>query len=234
MIKDSLINCVIIDDDLASIKIIEALVKRLPFLDLKASFDNPVAAAHYLSSEETELIFLDVEMPGITGLELISTFMKNQCVIVISSKRDYAFDAFSLNVVDYLEKPILDYSRFLTAVLKAQSVLSKRLATHVGVNLFVKVDSIFHNVIMDDILWIEAFGDYVKITVGDKVMTTLATMKSMEKRLPTLQFVRVHKSFVVNIKKIKQIELNSLQIENKIIPVSAFYRDSLMKKLQVL
>lgn len=234
--RTHLVKCIIVDDDSASLKIIEALIQKTPFLELSASFSDPIAAADYLSKEDIELIFLDIEMPGISGLELINLLKHPPFVIVISSKKEYAFDAFALNVVDYLVKPVTEYSRFLEAALRAKENLQKvkpSVAEKEG-QLFVKVDSILHNLNLSDILWIEAFGDYIKINTADKVMTALATMKSIESKLPTNLFVRVHRSFIVNLTKINKIDLAELHIDVKIIPVSNFYREALMKKISLL
>jgi DNA-binding LytR/AlgR family response regulator len=231
-----LIKCIVVDDDPACLKITELLVKRTPFLELTACFSDPVEAANYLLQEEVHLIFLDIEMPHVTGLELIGSLKRNPAVIIISSKKEYAFDAFALNVIDYLVKPITDYARFLKAVLKAKDDLHLHKPANVETadQIFVKVDSILHNLNLNTILWVEAFGDYIKINTANKVMTTLSTMKSVEAKLPENLFVRVHRSFIVNIKKISQIDLNNLQIGEKAIPISGFYREALMKKISLL
>jgi DNA-binding LytR/AlgR family response regulator len=231
-----LIRCIAVDDDLASLKITELLVKKTPFLELVACFDDPIKAADYLAKEKVQLIFLDIEMPNITGLELISSMKHNPAVIIISSKKEYAFDAFDLNVVDYLVKPVTSYARFLKAALKAKEDMQPISTSSIDMNeqLFVKVDSVLHNISLNTILWVEAFGDYIKINTDDKVMTTLVTMKSVESKLPENLFARVHRSFIVNLRRVNQIDLNSLHIGDRMIPVSGFYREALMKKIDLL
>jgi DNA-binding LytR/AlgR family response regulator len=234
--KTDLIKCVAIDDDPGSLKIIELLIKRIPFLELVSSFGDPLNAVDFLLQAETPLVFLDIEMPNLTGLELISTLKHNPSVIVISSKREYAFDAFALNVVDYLAKPLTDYARFFKATLKAKEGLQaiKPVSVETDHQLFIKIDSSLHNLNLNTILWVEAFGDYIKINTADKVMITLATMKSMESKMPENLFARVHRSFLVNIRKINHIDLGNIQIGSKTLPVSSFYRDALMKKISLL
>lgn len=231
-----LIKCIVVDDDPASLRIIELLIKKTPFLDLAASFTDPMKAADYLAQEKVQLIFLDVEMPSINGLELISSLKHNPPVVIISSKKEYAFDAFALNVIDYLVKPVISYPRFLKAALKAKQDVQSLKSPMVEMNeqLFIKADSVLHSINMNAILWVEALGDYVKINTEDKVMTTLATMKSVESKLPENLFVRVHRSFIINLKKINQIDLKNLYISDKIIPISSFYREGLVKKIELL
>jgi DNA-binding LytR/AlgR family response regulator len=230
------LKCIIVDDDLACLKITEALVKKTPLLDLTHSFNDPFKAADYLSINETNLIFLDIEMPGITGLELIGSLKNNPSVIIISSKKEYAFDAFDLNVVDYLVKPITEYTRFLKAVMKVKENAQKREADILNTDaaLFVKIDSVLHNLNLEEILWIEAFGDYVKISLADRMLTVLTTMKSIVAKLPEDSFARVHRSFIVNLKKIKVIDLVTLKVGDKLIPISTFYREALIKKIDIL
>jgi DNA-binding LytR/AlgR family response regulator len=231
-----LIKCIVVDDDLASLKITELLIKKTPFLELQACFTDPVEAADYLTREETHLVFLDIEMPNITGLELIGSLKHHPSVIIISSKKEYAFDAFALNVIDYLVKPIIDYPRFLKAALKAKqsAQVLDVYSSETNKQLFVKVDSILHSINTNAILWIEALGDYVKINTDGKVMTTLATMKSVEARLPENLFARVHRSFIINLRKVNQIDFKNLSIGDKIIPISSFYREGLVKKIELL
>jgi DNA-binding LytR/AlgR family response regulator len=234
--KEEIIKCIAIDDDPALLRITESLIKRTPLLELVHSFEDPFKAAAYLSKNEVPLIFLDIEMPGITGLELISSMKQPPAIIIISSKKEYAIDAFDLNVIDYLVKPIVDYSRFLKAVLKVKDSLQKTTGQALGTDssFFVKVDSVLHNLSLDDILWVEAFGDYIKIKTAAKVMTALGTMKAMEAKLPDSVFARVHRSYIVNVKKVSEIDLANLQIGDKSIPISAFYREALMKKIKLL
>ncbi len=237
------ISCVIVEDDLVAQKVLEVLIQKTAILDLKKTFDNPIEASAYMQEEKIDLAFLDIEMPELNGLQLMSLLDPKTSVIVISGKDKYALPAFEHNVCDYLLKPLNDYSRFLKAVLKVKDIKDARKETGApkpteetpaDSPLFVKVDSLLHNINLNHILWIEAYGDYVKINTDQKMLMVLSTLKSIESKLPENQFVRVHRSFIVNINRIDNIDPNNLQIGTKIIPVSANHRDGLIKKISLL
>lgn len=233
------INCVVVEDDLVAQTVLEVLIKKTAFLDLKKSFDDPVVASAYLKNEKVDLIFLDMEMPGISGLQLIGLLDYKPCVIIVSDKQQYALEAFEHNVVDYLLKPVSEYSRFLKAVLKVKDILEAREKTQTvrpskSTPLFVKVDSLLHNIDLKSILWIEAYGDYVKINTEEKMLMVLSTLKAIEGKLPDDQFVRVHRSYIVNVKRIDNIDPNNLQIGSKILPISASHREGLINKINLL
>jgi DNA-binding LytR/AlgR family response regulator len=234
---DEKISCVIVEDDPVAQKVLEVLVQKTAYLDLKKSFDDPVEASTYLQHEKADLIFLDIEMPGISGLQLIGLLDYKPSVIVVSGKEEYALKAFEHSVCDYLLKPLDDYSRFLKAVMKARESLETRSvrakAARVG-PLFVKVDSLLHSIDLNSILWIEAYGDYVKINTDQKMLMVLSTLKAIESKLPESRFVRVHRSYIVNVKRIDNIDPNNLQIRDKIIPISANHRDGLLNKINLL
>lgn len=184
-----------------------------------------------------DLIFLDVEMPEISGMELLQALIYKPAVIIISSNPKYAIDAFQFSVVDYLLKPVNDYGRFLKAVTKVSSHLKNEMpgseitSEH---HLFVRIDSVLHKIAIEDILWIEAFGDYIKIQTKDKLLTIYGTLKKIEERLPTAKFVRVHRSFIVNLEKINNIDSSNLIIDKKIIPISETHKAQLLAKIKIL
>lgn len=232
------ISCVIVEDDLVAQKVLEVLVRKTAYLDLRRCFDDPIEASTYLQNEKADLIFLDIEMPGINGLQLIDLIDYKPAVIVVSGKEDYALKAFEHNVCDYLLKPLEDYPRFLKAVMKAREYQEARhgrfkLASKVG-PLFVKVDSLLHSIDLNSVLWIEAYGDYVKINTDQKMLMVLSTLKAIESKLPETRFVRVHRSYIVNVKRIENIDPSNLQIRDKIIPISANHRDGLLNKINLL
>src|SRR5258706_15083392 len=158
------ISCALVEDDILSLTIVEHLVERTGLLEITGKFDSPEKALHWLVSNEVDLLFLDVEMPGITGLEIIRSLSYKPDVIIISAKADYAAEAYDLSVIDYLVKPIKDYPRFLSAINKV--IVKRRM--HAGKHrddegLFVKVDSLLLQLDLRAILWIEGFGDYIKM-----------------------------------------------------------------------
>ncbi|MEO1052499.1 MAG: LytTR family DNA-binding domain-containing protein [Bacteroidota bacterium] len=231
------IKCIIVDDDEMSIKILEALVRKTDVLDLQGSFTNSIEAASKLRDQEVDLIFLDMEMPNMSGLDLIKTLDRKPQIIIISSREKYAIDAFAYDVTDYLLKPLMDYSRFLKAVLKVKDNLTKEAATKDNSNssVFIKVDSVLVNFDLTSILWVEAYGDYIKICTEDgKNHVVYSTLKNIEDKLPADDFIRIHRSYIVRLDKIKNIDLTNLQVKDKILPISNTYKNNLLKRIKTL
>jgi DNA-binding LytR/AlgR family response regulator len=225
-----------VEDESISRMMIENLAQKTGFLSIKHSFASPSAALQWLNENKVDLIFLDVEMPEISGIELLQALVYKPAVIIISSNPKYAIDAFQFSVVDYLLKPVNDYGRFLQAVTKVASRLKNESpVTEVSEHhLFVRIDSVLYKIAIEDILWIEAFGDYIKIQTNDKLQTTYGTLKKIEERLPSAKFVRVHRSFIVNVDKISNIDSTNLIIDKKIIPISETHKAQLLAKIKIL
>ena len=232
--KDKL-NCIVVDDDARSLKVVEALIKKTDFLHMEGLYDSPLKAAAALQKSAIDLIFLDVEMPDMNGLQLISTLQNPPQTVLISYNRNYALDAFQYDVTDYLLKPI-SYERFLKASRKALDNVQKEQPQETdGVqNIFVKIDSLLVNFDVSDIYWVEAFGDYVKIRSGEEVHTVYTTMKALLEKLPHQEFVRIHRSYIVRIDKIKNIGATNLQILNRIFPIGNSYKKDLMERIVML
>ncbi|MCB0493490.1 MAG: response regulator transcription factor [Cyclobacteriaceae bacterium] len=231
---ESTVKCVIVEDDPVSMEVMKGLVERAGFLKLQQAFNDPFKAVQWLADNTTDLLLLDIEMPGINGLELLKSITQKPCVIIISSKEEYAVQAFDFDVVAYLVKPIKAYSKFLNAVSKVKDKLKTQTSTDTPDRIFVKVDSLLIGIEFNRILWVEAFGDYVKINTAEKVFTTYNTMKTVEGKLPRNQFTRVHRSFIVNVSKIGNIDQGTLLIGKKIIPIGNSYREALMNQLNTL
>lgn len=234
---DKKLSCAIVDDDTMTLKIMEALVKKTESLQLMGSFQDPVVAANTLQRQPVELLFLDVEMPDMTGLELIKTLNPKPRIIIISSKKEYALEAFDYEVTDYLLKPVASYARFLQAVQRVQEKKLKNVPSPPATkpeHIYLKVDSLLVKFNLKDIYWIEAFGDYVRVKTADKLHTVYATLKSVEDTLPQQEFLRVHRSYIVRVDKIVNIDQSNLQVENKIIPVSQSYRKKLLESITTL
>jgi DNA-binding LytR/AlgR family response regulator len=227
------ISCALIEDDILSLTIVERLVERTGLLEIMGKFDSPEKALYWLMNNEVDLLFLDVEMPGITGLEIIRSLSYKPDVIIISAKSDYAAEAYDLSVIDYLVKPIKDYPRFLSAINKV--IAKKRAVQHRDdEHLFVKVDSLLLQVDLGAVLWVEAFGDYIKIHTEDRIHTIYSTLKKLGDKLDKKKFARVHRSYIVNISKITNIDPHNLEINKTIIPISETYKEELLKKISVL
>ncbi len=230
---------IVIDDDKLSRRIIEEFTKRTDFLTHVDSFDNPVEAIRLLKSgSEVNLIFLDIEMPEMSGLEFINTLNNPPRIIIISSKEQYALQAFEYDVTDYLLKPI-SYGRFFKAVDKAYSLYVRDSVVPEGKNeIFIKKDSSLIKLKYEDILWIEAMENYVIVNTYDDKYTIHFTMKSIEKKLPASKFLRVHRSYIINKSSINLIEDNSIIISvesgKKTIPIGKSYKEKLMNDLNLM
>lgn len=203
------------------------------FLEVASTFDNSLEASKFLSREEVDLVFLDVEMPDLSGLELAETFGPDQMVIIISGKEDYAAKAFDLNVVDYLVKPV-SRPRFIKAINKVMKLVGGKVSKDASNKIYVKVDNQLVGILMDDILFIEALADYVKIHTPEKRYIVYSSMKGIENRLPAEKFIRVHRSFIVNLGKIESLEDNTIYVDGTSIPVGGTYQKKLMGRLNLL
>ena len=232
-------KCIIVDDDEMSRRLLEDYVSRTNFLELANSFTNAIDAINFVGEgNEVNLIFLDIEMPEMTGIEFLSSLALPPQVIIVSSKEKYAIDAFEYDVTDYLLKPI-NYARYFKAVNKALENFDKSKSVVDGEKeIFIKKSNALVKIRYNDILWIEALeNDVVINTVNDK-FTIHFTMKSIETQLPDSMFKRVHRSFIVNIKQIFSIEDNSIIIKTsegkKSIPIGKAYRDKLLREINLM
>lgn len=229
------LSCAIVEDDVISLKVIETMAEKTGQLHVQATFTDPVVAAAWLANNSIDLLFLDIEMPDLTGFDLLKTLPRKPAVVIVSGKANFAVSAFEFSVVDYLLKPLKDYSRFVAAVNKVLATLhSPEKATTEDDSIFVKVDSLLTKIRMEDICWVEAAGDYIKIQTTEKNYMVYATLKKMEDRLDKDKFVRIHRSFIVNLRRISNIDATNLEINKKIFPISSSYRDDLLSKIKIL
>lgn len=229
------LRCIVIDDDPMALRLLEEHINNTAFLILLNLFNDPIEAANKLPREQVDLIFLDIEMPGMSGLELIDILESGPQVIIVSSKKDYVQEAFDYEVIDYLVKPVVSYQRFLKAATRARKNLQRLRGEKKGEeSIFIKEGTLLLNIFLKDILWLEAYGDFVKIHTIKKLHTVLSTLKSMEDKLPPQDFIRVHRSFIVRLDKVENIDQTNLQITKKIIPISNSYRKPLMQRIKTL
>lgn len=229
-------KCIVIDDDSMIRMQIKKFAEKSKFLDCIALFENPIDALNDPSFEEAELIFVDIEMPEMSGFEFIKAVKDLPLFIVISGKEEYAVEALTLDAIDYLLKPI-EYSRFLKAVQKAKAFANKKNKDTQGI--FIKDGSTkLIRLNFDEILWIQALENYVLIVTETDKHTVHFTMKSLEKQLPSDKFIRTHRSYIVNFNKIISIEENIAVIKykdkKKSVPVAKSYKDKLMKKINII
>lgn len=228
-------KCLIIDDDEFSRKAIEMCIKRTDFLQLAFSFSNASDALNYLSSNKVDLIFLDIEMPEINGIDFLKSFKSTAQIIVTSAKKEYAAEAFDFNVTDYLLKPV-EYARFLKAVIRVSEINMSLQTSHSETDdIYIKKDTRLIKLDAKNIIWIEALADYVNIyCMNEERHTLLATMKLMEDKLKKTDFARIHRSYIIRLDKIKEIEENSVTVNTKVLPISRGYKDNLFKKLNLI
>jgi DNA-binding LytR/AlgR family response regulator len=237
LVMERTYTCVLVDDDRMSLKILESLVAKTPFLEMAGVFENPVEAFRLLSEVKVDMLFLDVEMPEMSGLELLDTLSDPPQIIMTTSKDNYAVPAFDYEVTDFLLKPIENYSRFLKAVGKAKVNLeksSKKLKKDRAKQIFIKVDSLLLNFHLKDILYIEAFGDYIKIHTEEKMYVAHAKLRTVEETLPADAFARIHRSYIVRLDKIENIDPSNLEVRKKVIPISNSYRPNLLARINTL
>ena len=233
-----MINCVIIDDEPLARKGLREYISDVEFLNLAGEYDNALKATEMISKGEAQLLFLDIQMPKITGLEFMKTLQKPVPVIFTTAFPQYALDGFDLNALDYLVKPI-SFDRFLKAALKAKEYYEVRQkndadktpVAEVGDYFFIKADNKLVKVLFNDILFIEALQNYVVVHTQEKKLITYLTFKSVEEYLPSSQFIKVHKSFIVSATKIDSIEGNDIRIGQHYIPISRNLKDEVMGKL---
>ena len=211
------INCIIIDDEPLAREIIETFVKDIPFLQLTKSFGDSLQALLYLQNNEVDIVFSDIQMPKINGLELVESLSNPPVIIFITAHRDFAIDGYENGVTDYLVKPVR-FERFLKAVNKAKSYIElKRISHSPPINsdrLFIKSDGKLIKILLDVIQVVEAQGDYIKIINPDETYLSQMTLKSMEEFLKPPIFFKVQRSFIINVEKVRSVsghvvELNS-------------------------
>ncbi|MCD7963914.1 MAG: LytTR family DNA-binding domain-containing protein [Rikenellaceae bacterium] len=234
-------KCIAIDDEVLALELIKSYVDKIPFLELSGTFTDPFGAMNFLSQNKTDLIFTDIEMADINGLQLISSLQYKPMVVFISAYERYAIDGFSLDAVDYILKPVT-FDRFLKAVNKAYDQYNKSNNTDIEFkrspsvvsapdHIFIKTENKHIKVILSEILFIEGYGDYVKIHCTGKTIVTLSNMSALESRLPENNFIRVHRSYIVAMDKIEEIERKRIKIGNESIPVSETYAEKFFRIL---
>jgi DNA-binding LytR/AlgR family response regulator len=228
------IRCLIVDDDDMSRKMLEMLIQRVKNLHLVESCNNPLQARDVLSSQAVDLLFLDMEMPDLSGLDLLKSLNTYPEVIIVSSKENYALQAFDYEVTDYLLKPVV-LDRFLKAIDRVEKRLAQEQDSYTTPeSIFVKANNQIISIRLTEITWIEAYGDYVNIFTEKDRYVVHATMKGIEGKMPRDQFIRVHRSYIIRFDRIQAIEDTVVIIGKKLIPIGESYKPELMRRLNVL
>jgi two-component system LytT family response regulator len=237
------LRCLVVDDDPMSVQIVRTCIGNTPFLDATAACSSAIEAAEVLRTQAFDVLFLDVEMPLMSGLDLLRTLPDPPQVVLITSSQSYAVQAFEFAVADYLLKP-LSYPRFLQAANKVlENINAQRAAGETDAHLtnshdaeftFVKVDNKLMRVDFADVLYVEALGDYVHLVTNRSKLIVYSTMRAIEEKFPPQRFVRVHRSFIINIDFVQALEDNSLLINDKYIPIGQTYLRGLTQRLNKL
>lgn len=221
------LKCVAIDDEPLALELIKTYVSRFPGLQLVQIFEDALSGAEYLKQNPVDLLFVDVNMPDITGVELVRSLVNSPMIIFTTAYRNYAFESYELQAIDYLLKPI-DFNRFKAAVEKAIDFHKYKTATQESVNdesIYVYSEYKMIKILLRDVEYIESMGDYLKIYLAatDKPILTLMTMKKVLEKLPEEQFARIHRSFIVALNKIKSIHNRKVNLANAELPIDDAY-----------
>jgi len=243
-----MIRCLVVDDEPLALHIIEDYISKIPFLTLVKATTNPIEALTVVQGGGVDLVYLDVQMPELTGIQFLKISNGKAKVILTTAYPQYALEGYELDVIDYLLKPIA-FDRFFKSAQKAQGIIQPSAAAPVVETvvaaapvqqqddfshdfIFVKTEHKIQKVYLHDILYIEGLKDYISIFTTAERIITLQNMKKMEDALPERHFVRVHKSYIVALNKIDSIERSRIFIGDKVIPVGDTYRDQFFKMIE--
>ncbi|WP_131537120.1 LytR/AlgR family response regulator transcription factor [Pedobacter nototheniae] len=232
-----MINCLAIDDEPLALNLLADNISKIPFLNLVASCDDAFSANKIMQEQPIDLIFIDIQMPGITGLQFIQSLVKKPMIILVTAYKQYALDGFAMDVLDYLMKPV-SMDRFMKACNKAKDLYelkqpTEHLASAKQEYMFVNVGYSLMKIIFNDITYIEGLKDYVQIHLSNtpKAAIVRVSMKNMEEQLPNY-FERIHKSYIINIKQVTSIRKNSVFIQDRELSVSDSYKFVIEKLLK--
>ncbi len=224
-------NCIIVDDSTLQRMAVAKLIKNHSSLSLVAEYSNAIEAKNGLKSENVDLIFLDVEMPIVSGFDLLESLNEPPQVILVTGKAEYALKAFDYDVTDYLQKPITT-DRFEASVKRAiEKFKLENISKEDDEHIFVKSNLKKRKVYLNEINWVEALGDYIKLVTDEANIVVLSTMKSFEKELPAERFLRIHKSYIVNLGKVEKFNSKNVEVNGKQIPLSRNKKQDLAEAL---
>lgn len=225
------IKCVIVDDEPLAISLLESYIHKVPFLEMVFSTENPIEAMEYVQKSESDLIFLDIQMPELTGINFMKILGDKKKYILTTAYSEYALEGYEHHVIDYLLKPV-PFERFYKSALKAQErfmMSENKEDTH----FFVKSSGQQHRINFKDILYVESIRDYINIKTAEQEYIVLDTLKSMEQQLPGMSFIRIHKSFIVNLHQINNVAGKKVTlISGNEIPVGESYRMNLLTRIK--
>ncbi|WP_047414318.1 LytTR family DNA-binding domain-containing protein [Cellulophaga sp. Hel_I_12] len=238
-------KCIIVDDEAMARVIVEQLCSKIPNLEVVESFSNAMDAIKFLNQQQVDVIFLDIHMPGFTGIDFVQTLKNPPRIVLTTSDTDFAIEAYEYEtIVDYLVKPITQ-ERFEKSILKVKKSLEVTLKTsspqqetssssNLGDELYINIDRRLIKLKFSEILFIEAKGDYIEVKTDKKEYRVHNTLKNIKDKLPESIYLQIHRSFIINFTKIIDIEDNSVLIEKSVIPISRSNRPELMRRLNLL
>jgi two-component system, LytTR family, response regulator len=231
-------KCIIVDDNKMARTAIKLMIDQVGFLNLKHECSDPLEAFNILKTEDIDLLFLDVEMPGMTGVELLRNLEKRPIVVLITAKKDYAIEAFELNVADYIVKPV-SLARFTKAVSRAKELYDRKENKQQVIRnekdyIFARSNNVLAKIKIDDIKYIQALGDYVNIFTDNKRYTVHITLKGIEEKLPNDKFYRLHRSYITSLNHIDNIEESTAYIGKHPLPIGEQFKKDLLKKLNLI
>ena len=234
-----MIRCLVIEDEIPAQNIIKHYINKLPNLTLITCFNSAVEARYYLNTEDVDLVFLDINLPELSGLDFIKTIDKPPAIIMTTAYLDYAVESYELpTIVDYLVKPF-SFERFIKAINKAEKWITPSLTksgehlSETNAFIFINVDKTIHKIFLQDIKYIESDKNYVTIVTTKTKFSYLESLKHLETQLPTTDFLRVHKSYIVNHNFISKISGNIVFIESEKVPIGRTYKSDFMTSLKL-
>lgn len=232
-----MIRCAIVDDEFLARQYLSDYVSKIPFLELVGDFNSPLKVIDLIKKGKIDLLFLDIQMPDITGLDFLRTLDKQPLVIFTTAYKEYALEGYELNVTDYLLKPF-SFERFLKAVNKVSEAIDGKKENPISEQpspvlydnyLTIRADRKHYKINYEDLIYIEGQKAYVTFHTTNKKITALASLRELEEKLPVKQFIRIHKSYIVSIKHINTLEGNLIEINKNQLPVGKSYREAVEK-----
>ena len=229
-------TCIIIEDEIPAQNILKNFLKKLPDMKLIATFKAAIEANNFLKSETVDVIFLDVNLPDISGIDFIKTVKNPPAIIMTTAYPDYAVSSFELDtIVDYLVKPF-SFDRFLKAVNKAKDRLevSNKTTTDESEVLFLNVDKTLHKIVLDELVYIESDRNYITVVTTKQKLSYIDSLKNWNEKLPSNQFIQTHKSYIINSKFVDKIAGNEIYVNSNRLPIGRTYKQELLRKLHIV
>lgn len=229
-------KCIIIEDEIPAQKVIKNFLNKLPDIEVLATFNAAIEANSFLKNEIVDLVFLDINLPDISGIDFIKTVKNPPAIIMTTAYPDYAVSSFELDtIVDYLVKPF-SFDRFLKAINKAKDRLQKpkKESDNQSEILFLNVDKTLHKIILNEILYIESDRNYITVVTTKQKLSYIDSLKNWKEKLPENQFIQTHKSYIINRKFVDKISGNEIYVNSNRLPIGRTYKQELLKKLNIV